>query len=433
MADDLGYGDLGCYGQEKIPTPNIDALALEGIRFTQAYAGGPVCTSSRSVLMTGLHNGHSPARDNVPHYDTYLKDEDLTIAELLKEAGYRTGGIGKWSLGDPGTIGDATHQGFDMWFGYQNQDHAHYYFPDYLDDSESPNGRAEFPGNSVTREVYSHDAMTERALKFVKESAKEPFFLYAAYTVPHFASNEEDPDGLAVPSLEPHENKPWSLAAKKYGAMVTKLDNDVGRLVGLLNELGIRENTLIIFTSDHGPLGSGPVEELDSNGPLRGAKRSLYEGGLRVPFIVNWPGVIPSGELSHEIITFWDMLPTLAEVAGVEAPEGIDGISVLEVLKGDSQNANHDYLYWDYGHCRQRYDQAVRLGDWKGIRLGLDNPVQLYDLGSDLSETHDLASEYPEVVESITLIMDSAATPSSRYTIGNLYTGSPIWQQSDHW
>jgi len=169
MADDLGYGDLACYGQQKMATPHIDSLAGEGIRFTQAYAGGPVCTPSRSVLMTGLHNGHTPARDNVPHYDTYLKDEDVTIAELLKEEGYRTGGIGKWSLGDPGTIGDATNQGFDMWYGYQNQDHAHYYFPEYLDDSDSPNGRAEFPGNSKTRDVYSHDTMTERAFGVIRE------------------------------------------------------------------------------------------------------------------------------------------------------------------------------------------------------------------------------------------------------------------------
>ena len=433
MADDLGYGDLGIYGQQRVPTPHIDSLAGQGIRFTQAYAGGPVCTPSRCALMTGLHNGHTAARDNVPHYNTYLKEEDNTVAELLKDRGYRCGGIGKWSLGDPGTEGDATNQGFDMWYGYQNQDHAHYYFPEYLDDSDSPSGRAEFPENSKTRSVYSHDAMTERALNFIIESREEPFFLYAAYTVPHFASRNEDPDGLAVPSLEPFTDKPWSLAARKYAAMVAKLDNDVGRIVDLVDEIGLGEHTLIIFTSDHGPLGRGPVDELNSNGPLRGAKRTMYEGGLRVPFIARWPGKIPANKVSNEIITFWDMLPTFAEIAGVRTPRDIDGHSVLNAIKGGTNDSSHEYLYWDYGHCRQRYDQAVRLGNWKGIRLGLDSPIQLYDLSADLSETHDLANEYPDVVENINSIMESAATPNSRYSIGDLYTGSPIWQPSNHW
>jgi arylsulfatase A-like enzyme len=448
MADDLGYGDLGCYGQEKMATPHIDSLATEGIRFTQAYAGGPVCTPSRCVLMTGLHNGHTVARDNVPHYDTYLKNEDVTIAEILQEAGYRCGGIGKWSLGDPGTEGDATNQGFDMWYGYQNQDHAHYYFPEYLDDSESQNGRDVFPQNSETRADYSHDAMTERALSFIEDSEGKPFFLYAAYTVPHFASKNEDPDGLAVPSLEPYADKPWSLAARKYAVMVAKLDNDVGRIVDLLDELGLSENTLIIFTSDHGPLASGPADELDSNGPLRGAKRTLYEGGLRVPFIARWPGEIPANRVSDKIITFWDMLPTFAEIAGNRVEDRgekravgnsessvtpVDGISVLDSLKGGSQKAAHDYLYWDYGHCRKRYDQAVRIGDWKGIRLGLDSPIELYDLTTDLSETRDVSNDNPEVVDEIERILDSAATPNNRYTVGELYTGSPIWQRTDHW
>jgi arylsulfatase A-like enzyme len=271
--------------------------------------------------MTGLHNGHMPARDNVPHYNTYLKDGDVTIAEVLKSSGYRCGEIGKWSLGNPGTEGDATKQGFDMWFGYQNQDHAHYYFPEYLDDSEAEGGRAVYPGNSQSRSVYSHDVMTDRALEFIEESAEAPFFFYAAYTVPHFSNKSEDPDRLSVPSLGEYADKPWSLAAKKYAAMVSRLDRDVGLIVDLIETLWLSENTMIIFTSDQGPFEGGSSEELNSNGPLRGAKRSLYEGGIRVPFIVRWNGRIPAGETSDEVIAFWDMLPTLSEVATLSAQE----------------------------------------------------------------------------------------------------------------
>lgn len=433
MADDLGYGDLGCYGQEKIKTPNIDALAGQGVRFTQAYAGGPVCTPARSTLMTGQHNGHTPARDNVPHYDTYLTDEDVTLAEVLKDAGYRCGGIGKWSLGDPGTEGDATRQGFDMWFGYQNQDHAHYYYAEYLDDSGSPTGRMNLPGNSRTHANYSHDLMTERALEFMVESAGAPFFFYAAFTLPHFSSEEEDEDHLAVPSLEPYANETWSSAAKKYAAMVTRLDYSVGLITEYIDRVGLGENTLIIFTSDNGPLGGAVSEELNCNGSLRGEKRSLYEGGIRIPFIARWTGTIPAATQSDALITFWDMMPTLAEVAGGYPPLGIDGISVLPAFLGESVPHPHEYLYWDYGHTRRRYDQAVRMGNWKGIRFGQESAIQLYDLKADQGETTDVASGHPEVVEKISQIMATAAVPSDRYPIGEIYQGKPIWQRSDHW
>ncbi|MBT5168944.1 MAG: arylsulfatase [Opitutales bacterium] len=427
MADDLGYGDLGCYGQTKIETPNIDALARGGMRFAQAYAGGPVCTSSRSVLMTGMHNGHTPARDNVPHYNTYLNSGDVTIAEVLKTAGYRCGGIGKWSLGDPGTEGDATKQGFDMWFGYQNQDHAHYYFPEYLDDSDASSGRVEYHGNSRSKDVYSHDAMTNRALSFVKESAGSPFFLYAAYTVPHFSNRSEDPDRLSVPSLSAYGDKPWSLAAKKYASMVSRLDRDVGRIVDLVESLGLSENTLIVFTSDQGPLEGGPSKELNSNGALRGAKRSLYEGGIRVPFVVRWEGTVKGNQTNNDVIAFWDMLPTLAEVAGVDLVSETDGLSVLDAFLGKPLIEDRDYLYWDYGHSRRRYDQAVRLGEWKGIRLGLDNSVQLYHLGRDPGELRDVAKQNPNMVKRIVEMMNTAAVPDERYEIGKLYEGKPIW------
>lgn len=428
LADDMGTGDLGCYGQKLISTPNIDRMAAEGIRFSQAYAGGPVCTPSRSVLMTGLHNGHTPARDNIPHYHTYLKDTDLTVAELLKTAGYRCGGVGKWSLGDPGTEGEATRQGFDMWMGYLNQDHAHYYYPEYLDDSyrSENNHKLEIPGNSKQRKYYSHDLLAERALQFIRDAHDVPFFLYAAFTLPHFAAPDEDKDGFTVPSTAPYTKMNWDEQAKKYAAMLYMLDRDVGRIVALVDELGLGENTLIIFSSDNG--GHEMVwKAFDTNGPFRGYKRDLTEGGIRVPFIARWPGTIPAGKTSGEVISFQDMMPTFAEIAGVREPENTDGISMINALLGKKQEIHHEYLYWDYGHCRDRYDQAVRLGDWKGIRFGTGAKFALYDLSKDPGETNDLAEQFPEVAEKIRRIMESAAVPSEFYPIGKKYTGSPIW------
>lgn len=426
MADDLGYGDLGCYGQQLVATPNIDRLAAEGVRFTQAYAGGPVCTPSRAVLMTGLHMGHAPARDNVPHYHTYLQDDDVTVAELLSEAGYRCGGVGKWSLGDAGTVGRATNQGFDMWLGYLNQDHAHYYFTEYLDDGE---GRLDLNGNTQSRAHYSHDLLTERSLDFVKAAAgdQRPFFLYVAYTVPHFASRKEDPDGLAVPSTDPYSDRDWDSKSKKYAAMVHRLDVDVGRIVQAVEHVGLTDNTLVIFTSDNG--GPDSVDSrFQTSGPLRGHKRHLTEGGIRVPFIARWPGIIPAGETSDEIIAFQDMLPTFAELAGATSPDTIDGISVVEALRGGRLPQPHEFLYWDYGHCRARYDQAVRLGDWKGLRLGVNADIQLYDLATDIGEERDVAARHPRVVERIAHIMETAPTLNDRYTIGRIYKGKPIWR-----
>jgi len=425
MADDLGYGDLGCYGQKLIQTPHIDQLASEGLRFTQAYAGGPVCAASRAVLMTGLHNGHAPARDNVPHYPTYLQDRDVTIAEVLKQAGYRCGGVGKWSLGDAGTIGRATNQGFDTWFGYLNQDHAHYYFANYLDDGE---GRLELPGNSRNRNHYSHDLLTERALKFIDETSRDtPFFLYAAYTLPHFSSKDEDEHGLAIPSTAPYSTRDWEEPAKKYAAMVHRLDRDVGRIVDVIEEKGLREDTLIIFTSDNG--GHTTVsKQFKTSGPLRGFKRDLTEGGIRVPFIASWPGTVPADQTSEAVIAFQDMLPTFAELAGVEPPTAIDGKSITRELKGDASAQRPGYLYWDYGHCRRHYDQAVRWKNWKGIRHGQSSDIQLYDLSTDIGEEHDVASSHPDVVARIAEIMASASTPSALYPVGTVYRGQPIWR-----
>ncbi len=428
MADDLGYGDLGCYGQKLIETPNIDRLASEGMRFTQAYAGSTVCAPSRGALMTGLHNGHTPVRDNVPHYHTYLHCADVTIAEVLEQVGYRCGGIGKWSLGDPGTEGCPRNQGFATWLGYLNQDHAHYYYPEYLDDDD---GRLELAGNSRSHRHYSHHLMTERALEFIRRSAGRPFFLYAAYTAPHFASPTEDKTGLPVPSDAPYSDRPWSQKEKNYAALVSLLDHDVGRIVGLIDELKLKESTLIIFTSDNGPWGDAP-ERFASSGPLRGAKRDLYEGGIRVPFIARWPGVVPENHVSDEIIAFWDMMATFAEFAGTKPPGGIDGISVADALRGKNLENRHEYLYWDYGHCRRRYDQAVRLGKWKGIRLGKDGDIRLYDLSTDIGETNDVAGQHGDIVQRIAQIMKAAVTPSDRYPIGQVYRGQPLWTPSSN-
>lgn len=428
MADDLGYGDPGCYDGTTIATPNIDRLGKEGIRFTQAYSGGPVCTSARCVLMTGMHNGHTAARDNVPHYHTYLHDEDITVAEVLKSAGYRCGGIGKWSLGDAGTEGRATNQGFDTWFGYLNQDHAHYYYPEYLDYNE---GRLELTGNTESREHYTHDLLTERALRFIRESREEPFFLYGAYALPHFAAKDEDPDGFTVPTTDPYTEHPWDEKSKKYAAMVHMLDRDVGKIIDLIDELGLREQTLIIFTSDNG--GHKTIHErFDTNGPLRGYKRDLTEGGIRVPFLARWPGTIPAGQTSHEVIAFQDMLPTFAQLAGAKPPNNLDGIPVLTAFQGNSLPENRPPLYWDYGHCRgKQYAQAARLGKWKGIRsVRTGNVMELYDLETDPAETTNLATTHPEIVKRIATFMEQAVTPNPRYEVGTIYRGSQIWKKT---
>ena len=428
VADDLGYGDTGCYGQRLIATPKIDRLAAEGVRFTQAYAGGPVCTASRSVLLTGLHNGHTPARDNVPHYHAYLQDDDVTIAEVLGSAGYRCGGVGKWSLGDSGTVGRATNQGFDTWFGYLNQDHAHYYFTEYLDDDE---GRLELAGNTDSRAFYSHDLLTERATKFIRQSKDAPFFLYVAYTVPHFSAEDEDADRLAVPSTAPYSDRKWDQRSKKYAAMVHMLDRDVGRIVDLIDELGLAEHTLVIFTSDNGGNESAP-QRFETNGPLRGFKRDLTEGGIRVPFVARWTATVPAGAVSDEVVSFQDILPTFADLAAAAAPPelSLDGISIARALHGRTLPKRSTPLYWDYGHCRgNQYVQAVRLADWKGIRSQASGQIELYDLKNDVHESRNVAADHPDIVDRIRKVMDESVTPSPRYPVGTRYRGKPLWKK----
>jgi len=421
MADDLGYGDVGCYGQRLIQTPNIDRLAAEGMRFRQAYAGSTVCAPSRCSLMTGYHNGHNRVRDNIPH-GVFLHDSDVTLAEVLHGAGYRTGAVGKWSLGVHGSEGKPNDQGFDDWFGHLDQDQAHFYYPHYLWDNDRIRLLA---GNRGERkQEYTHDLFTERAMQFIAESADGPFFLYLAYTIPHFSDYPNTSSmWYIVPSDAPYGDRPWPQIERNYAAMITRMDRDVGRIMNQLRELDLDRRTLVIFTSDNGPYGGSGAHELeffDSNGPLRGAKRDLYEGGIRVPFIARWPGQVPAGTSSDERIAFWDMLPTLAEAAGAEPPPGIDGLSMLAALRGEAPPVRHPYLYWDYGHVRgAAFGQAVRFGNWKAIRRGsLAGPIELFDLAADESETTDVAGEHPKVVSEAEQFMDEAFVESEAYPVG---------------
>jgi arylsulfatase A-like enzyme len=315
--------------------------------------------------------------------------------------------------------------GFDTWTGYLNQDHAHYYYPSYLDHDER---KILLTDNPILRNHYSHDILTNAALNFIRKSKEEPFFLYAAYTLPHFSAEEEDEHHLTVPSTIPYADKDWPEAAKKYAAMVHRLDKDVGKIIKLIDELGIRENTLIIFTSDNGG-HSNTWKGFKTNGQLKGYKRDLYEGGIRVPFIASWPGVIPAGGQSDEVIAFQDMLPTFAAMGNASLPKEIDGLSVVEALKGNVLPSNERVLYWDFGHTRMRYDQAVRLGKWKGIRRGSNKAIELYDLSKDISEQNNLAENYPELVNKIDGLMEMMVISSPRYPVGEIYQGGPIWKK----
>jgi arylsulfatase A-like enzyme len=375
-ADDLGYGDLSCYGQRKFKTPNIDRLAAEGMRFTQYYAGSTVCAPSRSALMTGQHTGHTRIRGNARHP---LLPEDVTVAEVLKSAGYHTALIGKWGLGEAGTTGVPNRQGFDYFFGYLNQRHAHNYYPSFLWRNEEriklrnlvPDEDNEGSGNSTNRVDYTHDLMAEEALKFIERKGGGPFFLYLAFTIPH-ANNEAKNKGMEVPDLGEFTGEDWPEQEKAKAAMITRLDRDVGRLMASLKKLDIDDNTLVFFTSDNGPHREGGADPdfFDSNGPLRGIKRDLYEGGIRVPMIARWPKRIKAGAKSDKVWAHWDLLPTLAEAAGVKPPAGIDGISMFNALSGRRQR-DHEFLYWEF-HERG-FSQAARMGDWKAVRKSPDS------------------------------------------------------------
>jgi len=414
LADDLGYGDLGCYGQKFFKTPYLDRMAQEGIRFTQCYASSPVCAPSRASLMTGLHQGHAYIRGNMGlnNERVPLRPQDVTVAEVLKSAGYRTGVIGKWGLGEPDSTGLPNRQGFDYWFGYLNQNHAHNYYPDYLWRQEE---RVTIPTGT-----YSPDLFTQEALDFIRRERGQPFFLYLAYIIPH-ANNEltrQTGNGMEVPSDAPYSNEQWSPQQKNYAAMVTRLDAEIGKILALLKELELDDDTLVFFSSDNGPQGKNEggfdPEFFRSHGSLRGIKRDLYEGGIRVPMIARWPGKIRARQVSDHVWTQWDFLPTTAAIAGAQAPTGIDGISMLPVFLG-RQQANHKYLYWEFHEGG--FAQAVRMGRWKAVRRGLSSPLELYDLQTDIGETRDLAGKQTEMVSRIAEIMKREHVESEHWPV----------------
>lgn len=411
LADDLGYGDLGSYGQKLIRTPRLDRLAGEGLRLTQHYAGAPSCHPSRCALFTGLHTGHGRIRANCK---TPLPAEDFVLPQLFRQAGYATGGIGKWALGDADTTGAPWRKGMDEFFGYLDQTHAHGYYPDFL----WKNGRClDIPANANgRREVYSHDLFTDFALDFIRRHKDRPFFFYGAFTIPH-AEVAVPEDSLAEYRGRWEEPKAFP-GSKTYcpldqpravrAAMISRLDRDVGRLLDLLDELGLTDNTLVIFTSDNGPITAGgqDPEFFQSAGPLRGLKFSLYEGGIRVPCLVRWPGRVPAGAVSDRISDFTDLLPTFAELLGRPAPAGLDGVSILPTLLGRPQDqAARRLHYWEAAP-----QQALREGDWKLYRPAPDRPAELYHLGTDPGETTDLAAREPGRVAAMTALLAANRT-----------------------
>jgi arylsulfatase A-like enzyme len=425
LADDLGYGELGCYGQTRIKTPFIDRLASQGTRFTDFYAGSTVCAPSRCALMTGLHMGHARIRGNklIP-----LQPDDVTVAEVLKQAGYRTGIFGKWGLGEPDTSGVPNRQGFDEWFGYLNQHHAHGYFPDYLWHNET---KFPIPGNvqdnnvATRKETYSPDLILDRALAFLDSSPRDkPFFLYLAVTLPH-VNNEltrATGDGHEIPSYEPYANEDWPQPEKGRAAMVTRLDRDVGRMLDRLRELKLDDNTIVLFSSDNGAQqeGGSKVAFFQSSGPLRGWKRDLYEGGIRVPMIVRWPGKVAAGRVSRHVWSMWDFLPTMAELVGIKPPLNLDGRSMWPAIVATSDRevpskCEHEFLYWEF-HERG-FTQAVRSGQWKAVRAGLDARLELYDLATDIGEKTDIAARHPDVVAKFEIYLKTARTDHPDFPI----------------
>ncbi|MCK4920847.1 MAG: arylsulfatase [Bacteroidales bacterium] len=435
LADDLGYGDLGSYGQVNFSTPYIDKLASEGMRFINHYSGSTVSAPSRSVLMTGLHSGHSPIRDNKeykPEGQHPMADNAFTIAEMFKEEGYATGAFGKWGLGSVGTEGDPNNQGFDEFFGYNCHRVAHRYYPAYLWHNDQ---KVELPGNDwINTETYAPDVIQEKVLEFIESNKDQPFFLFYPNIIPHaeliapedeileqFIGKFEETafEGGNVKKIEEAAyGKNMDIAAycpqenpkAVFAAMVTRLDKQVGEVMAKLKELGIDDNTIVIFTSDNGPHKEGGIhpDDFNSNGELRGLKRDLYEGGIRVPMIARWPGKINSGTETNHISAFWDVLPTFAEIAGTEIPGETDGISFLPILLEEEGQILHDHMYWEF-HA-QGGKQAVRKGNWKAVRLNYydrtKTTVELYDLEKDPAESTDLAHEFPEIVLDMISIMD---------------------------
>ncbi|MFN0120041.1 MAG: arylsulfatase [Blastocatellia bacterium] len=408
LSDDLGWGELGCYGSDKIKTPNIDRLAAEGMRFTAAYCGTSVCAPSRAALMTGLHMGHNPIRANreiKPEGQMPLPNGTVTVAQLLKDAGYKTATTGKWGLGFPGSGSEPNDRGFDYNFGYNCQREAHHYYPQHLWRNKE---RVELDGKT-----WSHDVIVDDTLKWVRTNAAQPqpFFLYLAFTIPH-AEYE-------VPDTGIYANQDWPEVEKRVAAMVTRMDASVGQLLDVLKQSGADRNTLIFFASDNGAMDAykgHTLEFFHSNGPWRDYKRSMYEGGLRVPAIAWWPGKIKAGQVNDTPWAFWDFLPTAVDVAGAKLPRSlkVDGLSLKPVLSG-KRLPKREYLYWELHE--QFFKQALRAGDWKVVRPATNKPIELYNLKTDPAEAHDVATQNPPIVQRLTALMQSARTDSPDWPI----------------
>ena len=416
LCDDLGYADLGCYGGKAIPTPHLDDLASKSMRFTQCYTGSSICAPSRCVLNTGLHSGHCRVRDNFgivggvgDQKRVTLEPEDFTVAELLKEAGYATGMTGKWGLGEPDTTGVPNRKGFDEWFGYLNQRRAHTYYPDYIWRNEE---KVILEANQDGKKgEYIHDQFVDFALDFIRRNSGGPFYLHVPWTLPHGA--------YEIPSVGEFADRDWDDDEKVYAAMVTKIDTQVGQIVSLLRELNIDDNTILFFGSDHGSARRWEGT-FDSCGPLRGSKGAMYEGGLRTPMIVHWPGRIPKNTVSDQVWYYADFMATAADIIGVDLKVKTDGTSILPTLRGQKQDLDDRFLYWER-HAKG-FKQAVRWKNWKAVRPPTERlqeePLELYDLSNDLGETTNIAAQNTDIIATIQTYLDTARTPSKNYPIG---------------
>jgi len=420
IADDLGYGDLGCYGQKIVKTPNIDRICAEGMKFTQHYAGSTVCAPSRCVLMTGLHTGHCQVRGNrevKPEGQAPMKPGTVTITTLLNKAGYTSGMFGKWGLGAPGSASDPTVY-FDRFYGYNCQRQAHTFYPTHLWNNDKKVG--------LDGKTYSHDLIMNKAVEFIKTNRNKTFFCYMPVTIPHAAMHApkklHDKYRKLFPQFESKIGKYAKTNTKNpiaaFAAMIEHLDNGIGKLMSTLRQLGIDDNTIVMFTSDNGPHleGGHDPKFFDSNGPLKGFKRDLYEGGIRVPMIARWPGRIEPNTQTDHISAFWDVLPTICEIANIEPPKNIDGISFVPAMLGKKQK-KHKYLYWEFH--KKGGKQALRMGKWKAVRLGASSnpnaPLELYDINTDIGEKNNIAANHPDIIAKINNIMDQARTHSDKW------------------
>lgn len=420
MLDDAGYGDFSCYGQQQFETPNVDRLAKEGMRFTQHYAGCTVCAPTRCVLMSGMHTGHCYIRGNKeiqPEGQQPMAADVVTVAELLRDAGYRTGGFGKWGLGNPGSVGDPVNQGFDVFYGYNCQREAHTYYPTHL---WSNTEKVTLDGKT-----YAHDVIMEQALDFIRDSKDAPFFCFLPVTIPHAAMHVPEPYAAPFrkkfPQFEDTIGKYRGPEVKNpiaaFAGMMTKMDDDIGRVMTLLADLGLDKNTVVMVTSDNGPHKEGGHDPVffDSNGPLRGFKRDLYEGGIRAPLIVHWPAKTKAGSESDLISAHWDVLPTLCELGGAKIPANVDGVSMVATIVGETaKQAKHPYLYWEF--FERGGKRAVRFGDWKAVQVNLHKSpnglIELYNLGTDIGEETDVANKHPDLIARAKKMFREAHTPS---------------------